>query len=366
MVVPAPRYALALALILAAEFLVLEAALRLYGGSEASVEFQALFMQDHRIGHRLRPGATATYTTAEFSTEIAINHQGVRDDEAIGPKAPDERRVIILGDSLVLSVQVPFEKTFGEGLESSMNAADPAHRWRVINGGVQGYGPVQAWLFFEHELAALEPDIVLIVVFVGNDAVEAHDTASWLEAGRRIEDAPERALNRARRLVRSSMVLQLVRLRYDAFRARLSGPAPERPLTSYLADPPREVLHGLQVSRDAFARIAERAAGIGARTGLVLMPARFQTDDGDYGRLEAAVSQAGGTLIRNAATDRFWHTLTPMGLPIVDLLPVLESQPDRSGLFFQGNIHLTLRGHQVVADALAEFVVTSGLAAPAH
>jgi hypothetical protein len=157
-----------------------------------------------------------------------------------------------------------------------------------------------------------------------------------------------------------------VRLRYDAFRARLSGPAPERPLTSYLADPPREVLHGLQVSRDAFARIAERAAGIGARTGLVLMPARFQTDDGDYGRLEAAVSQAGGTLIRNAATDRFWHTLTPMGLPIVDLLPVLESQPDRSGLFFQGNIHLTLRGHQVVADALAEFVVTSGLAAPAH
>jgi hypothetical protein len=44
-----------------------------------------------------------------------------------------------------------------------------------------------------------------------------------------------------------------------------------------------------------------------------------------------------------------------------DLLPVLEAQPDRKGLFFQRNVHLTTRGHQVVADALFQFLESSGL-----
>ena len=53
------------------------------------------------------PGARTRYTTVEFSTELTINGQGVRDDREIGPKAPDERRVVVLGDSLVFAVQVP-------------------------------------------------------------------------------------------------------------------------------------------------------------------------------------------------------------------------------------------------------------------
>ena len=35
------------------------------------------------------------------------------------------------------------------------------------------------------------------------------------------------------------------------------------------------------------------------------MPARFQVDDGDYGRLREVVAAAGGTLVRDAATERF-------------------------------------------------------------
>jgi len=204
------------------------------------------------------------------------------------------------------------------------------------------------------------------VVFTGNDAVEALDTESWLEAGRPAEAASSQALNSVRRLVRSSMVLQLVRSRYDLLRARLEGPAPARALLGYLDNPPAEVFHGFDVARDAFGRIAARASDVGADTGLVLMPARFQTDDGDFGRLADVVRQSGGTLLRNAATERFRTALAPLGLPMVDVLPVLESQPDRTGLFYQRNIHLTRRGHQVVADTLHAFLESSGLAAAAR
>ena len=322
-------------------------------------------MQDPQVGYRLKPGAGTRYTTVEFSTELAINAQGVRDDAPIGPKAPDERRVLVLGDSLVMSVQVPLVETFGERLEARLNARNDSRRWRVINGGVQGYGPVQEWFFYDKVAAAFEPDLVLIAVFVGNDAIEANDAERWLEAGApQPGDAP--SLNALRRFVRSSAVLQLVRLRWDQLKARFASAAPERPLVSYLANPPPAVPNGLAVSRRAFERIAARARESGGRTAIVLMPARFQTDDADYGRLAAVVGQAGERMDRNLATERFHEALAPLNLPTLDLLPILERQPDRIGLFFQRNIHLTPRGHDVVAGALFEFLDTSGLIAAAR
>jgi len=350
------------AVVLSGEFGVLEAGLRVYGGSEASPAFQSLFMQDPQVGHRPRPNAHARYTTPEFSTDLAINAQGVRDDAPIGPKAPDERRILVLGDSLVLSVQVPLVETFGKRLEARLQATGDGRRWRVINGGVQGYGPVQDWLFFDHVAAAFEPDIVLVVVFVGNDAVEAYDSEDWLEAGRAVRDESQ-TVGSVRRVLRGSVVWQLARRRWDQLQARLSTPAPERPLASYLINPPPEIAKGLEISRRSFERISERARGVGAGTALVLMPARFQTDDADYGRFVEIVRQAGGEIERNAATDRFRQAVEPLNLPTLDLLPVLERQPDRSGLFFQRNIHLTPRGHDVVGGALFDFLQSSGLVA---
>ncbi len=128
---------------------------------------------DPAIGYRLKPHARTRFTTSEFTAEIAINGAGLRDDEEIGPKAPQERRIVLLGDSLVLSVQVPFRQTFGELLEERLNSRSSPFRYRVINAGVQGYGPVEEQLFFRSIAGTVQPDLVLPVVFVGNDAEEA-------------------------------------------------------------------------------------------------------------------------------------------------------------------------------------------------
>ena len=39
----------------------------------------------------------------------------------IGPKPPGERRIVVLGDSLVLSVQVDEQQTFCQLLEDRLN-----------------------------------------------------------------------------------------------------------------------------------------------------------------------------------------------------------------------------------------------------
>jgi hypothetical protein len=353
------------ALIMAVEFGVFEAALRTWGSSEAAPAFQGLFANDPVIGYRLKPGARVRFATAEFDTKIAINTTGVRDDEEIGPKAANERRILLLGDSLVLSVQVPFAQTFGELLERRLNASAHGIRYRVINGGVQGYGPVQELLFFRSILPVVQPDIVVETLFVGNDAEEAVNAEALLD-GRTppaLATLHQGAITRLRRLVRRSMVLQVLRLRAVAATGRFTRTAgpPEPPLQSYAARPAPRIARGLAVIRRVVEAMAADAAGAGARTAVVLMPARFQVDDADYGRLREAVAQAGGELVRDAATERFASALDGVRAPRFDALPALRSALPGPDIFFQQTVHLTPRGHEIVAGALERFLRESGL-----
>jgi hypothetical protein len=102
---------------------------------------------------------------------------------------------------------------------------------------------------------------------------------------------------------------------------------------------------------------------LGARTGVLLMPARFQVDDADYGRLKHGVEQAGGRLVRDAATRRFDAALEPTNLPRVDPLPDLRGARPGPDLFFQRNVHLTPRGHRIMAEVLERFLAQSALLA---
>ena len=336
--------------------------MRSWGSSEASPAFQGLFMDDPAIGYRLRPGAQTRFTTSEFSASIAINDQGVRDERPIGPKPRGERRIVVLGDSLVLSVLVDPELTFTALLEQRLNTTAPAgQRYRVINAGVQGYGPIEELLFFRTVVRHFEPDVVLVGLFVGNDAEEAVISEPKLRGDQRplTESVREDMVVGLRRLVRRSMVLQVLRLRATAVAERLRPRrmALEPPLQSYAASPAPRIARGIEITTRTVDEIAAEAAAVGARTGILLMPARFQVDDADYGRLREIVRQAGGELIRDAATERFSDAFRSLPLPWLDLLPALRRALPGPHLFYLETVHFTPRGHEVVAEALEHFLL---------
>jgi hypothetical protein len=378
-----PSRLLLFSAIVLAQFFLFEAGLRLAGGSEAAPVFQQLFLQDPAVGgHRLRPGAKARYKTAEFETEIVINSAGTRDLE-IGPKTADEHRIVVLGDSLVLAVQVDQDETFTAVLEKRLNAhrAPGEARYRVINAGIQGYGPVEELTFFEHVASRFEADVVLVGVFVGNDAMEANDTGARILPVADGAAAPpaSQAVKRPspyplwlRRLTRRSMVLQIARMRATTLLERVGQVRPiDRALTMYLPELPPEMARGLAVSRECVRRIDAITRERGGRTGIVLLPARFQVRDDDYAALRAIVEESGETLVRDAGTTRFEEALAPLELPMMDALPVLRLAPHRNELFFATTAHLTVRGHEVLAGGLEDFLRSSGLlrragAAPAQ
>ena len=267
-------------------------------------------------------------------------------------------RIVLLGDSLVLSVQVPFEQTFGELLERRLNASSAGRRVRVINAGVQGYGPVEELLQFRAIAPTLQPDVVITTVFVGNDAEEALGSRAKLPGAAASGEAVPESVTRLRRLVRRSMILQIVRLRFVAAAERVNPSAarPEPPLQSYAAHPAPRIAEGLAIARHCIEEIVRASSSIGAKSAVVLMPARFQVDDPDYGRLNETVRQAGGELVRDGATSRFAETLSVVPVPRLDVLPALRGALPGPDVFFQNTVHLTPRGHEVVAGALFRFI----------
>lgn len=352
-------HALLFAAIALTQFFLFEAGMRAWGHSEADSAFQSLFVPDREVGYRLRPGASARYVTSEFDTRITINRQGVRDNRDIGPKPPDERRIVVLGDSLVLSVQVDQQQTFCSLLEQRLNSGGGAIHYRVINAGVQGFGPVEDFLFFREVARAFQPDLVIEGIFVGNDAEDAVANAGRLNGAPQGSAAvSESTVGALRRLVRRSMVLQTLRLRVISVTDRVGNwlTPPEPPLQSYAAHPAPRIAEGLRISTDCVRRIASAASAVGARTMVMLIPARFQVDDGDYGRLKDIVAGSGGDLIRDAATERFKAALSVLPLPVLDVLPPLRASLPGPDVFFQQTVHLTPRGHRIVAAALDQFI----------
>ena len=242
----------------------------------------------------------------------------------VGPKAPRERRVVVLGDSIVLAVQVPLRQTFCKRLEDRLNARADGYLYRVIDAGVQGYGPVEEVLFYERVVATPAARLRVARLVCRERRGGGARSAFRLTPGSApMPDAAQASLSSPlRRIVRRSMVLQTVRLRVVSVTNRFSRLAPpEPPLQTFAASPAPRIARGLEVTRNAVARLNDDTRQSGARLGIVLMPARLQVDDGDYGRLREIVSGAGGELVRDAATVRFDGALAPLDVPRFDLLP---------------------------------------------
>ena len=124
------------------------------------------------------------------SAPVRVNGFGLRGDELPAVKPPGERRVLALGDSYTAAVQLPEDAIFATLLERALNQARPAVRHRVLNAGVNGAGTSHEVLFYEHESAALAPDVV-ILQYAWNDLGDTRAHDAFRVTGGGVELRPE-------------------------------------------------------------------------------------------------------------------------------------------------------------------------------
>lgn len=141
---------------------VLELCARLRFGAPLSERLPIVVIEaDEATGWRMVPSQDH-YT---YLHPVHVNALGLRGPEVL-PKAPGERRVLALGDSLIYGQGVPEEETVTAHLEAILNAAEePGASWSVINGGHRAYDTRQELALLEDLLPAVEPDVVVLFWF---------------------------------------------------------------------------------------------------------------------------------------------------------------------------------------------------------
>ncbi|HTE06682.1 MAG TPA: hypothetical protein VK824_10835, partial [Planctomycetota bacterium] len=263
-------------------------------------------------------------------------------------------------------------------------------RGEIHNMGFAGIGLNLYLHLLESEALALEPDVVVVDVFIGNDLSEGlaeSRPAGWLERwmdGRRLLVALV-----PRRLWRVTTAQTVTTRPLDGTGAARPDPlAPGRARTRqelglafpWLDDPLRE-LPGY--SPEAFtelerrraqavcvpdepppwARVHELLLRMRADCGerpfrVMLIPDEFQVEDAVWEDVRAG--QGGARLDRELPQRELGAWLAGQGIPFLDLLPLLRAVPPmedgRRHLYHARDTHFNARGNDVTGRALAEFL----------
>ncbi len=120
----------------------------------------------------------ATFTTAQ-NVVYQFNKFGYRGPSPTSIEKPSNtRRVLFMGDSFVLGWGVNEEDTFIARIRSSLKDHQPAVE--LINAGYHdGYSPDAYYAYFRKEGIMLQPDVAVVVIYLGNDIADMANTV-WM------------------------------------------------------------------------------------------------------------------------------------------------------------------------------------------
>lgn len=141
-----------------------------------AVEDQSLLVASAVSHHELRRLLKTTHQANEHSPShlFRVNSVGCRGDEPDMPAADGTYRILMLGDDTICGTAVGEDETVAARLQQFLSRETTASM-EVINGGIPGYCPLLSWLKFEHDLAKLKPQLVILHV----DMTDVADDASY-------------------------------------------------------------------------------------------------------------------------------------------------------------------------------------------
>ncbi len=270
-----------------------------------------------------------------------VNSLGYRDHEFTAAKN-GKRRILFFGDSFVLGAGVPPARSLPKALERRLGPGV-----EVLNFGVYGYGPDQAQRAFRADGARLEPDLVLLGLFPGNDFEDLVKNELLLaDDSGRVRENPTNPV--AAVLPRSALVLK-ARM---ALTGHFLDPGAERALVKRLVVDPYTRL-GPPDSPETRRRVALMEAALaawkaetsrrGIPLGVVVIPA-FESMSGDAG---------GGSPFANE--EAALSLLRKAGISAADLRGPFLGARDVS-LYNERDRHLSPAGNELAAAVVADFI----------
>ena len=331
------------------------------------------------FGGKQTPASLRPHVPVRGSIGVT-NSQGFRDRERTFERIAGAPRVLAVGDSITWGAGVSYDETFTALLERSLQTTAPGAE--VINVGVPGWGPHEEFHLLKVYGIRLQPDVVLLNFFVGNDihnerwddtnlaqilviagqSYYVHSNGNWAH------DAlgPDRWY-----LYHDLNYL----IKVGASRMRLAGEAREggtpagetAPLVSrahyvkairerddiYLkADSPLFEGHWNRTVA-TLSEIRDYLKGRNVSLVLVLIPDHVQLDRELQREFLSVIGASPDWYDFEKPQKMLNAWCAKNGVRLLDLLPAFQADADPKRLYFQNDFHLTAAGHQLSAKAIA-------------
>jgi lysophospholipase L1-like esterase len=130
--------------------------------------------RDHVIQTAYQPAqARPNWQGSIWGIPFRTNHYGFRDEEDFDAvPAPDEYRILSLGDSIGYGLGIPSPAHYTKVAEELLNQGTLSPRYRVVNAGGLGYSPSGYHVYLRHEGLRLQPDLVIVEIELCNDVTD--------------------------------------------------------------------------------------------------------------------------------------------------------------------------------------------------
>ena len=330
------------------------------------IEPGGFYMPDPPGPYRLSPGYRGRiYNRAEYSNEIRINEAGLRGSE-IGPPSEEILRVLIVGDSFVFGVGVEDSETFTALLPK--NLARMGFAAEGLNAGIPAFGVPDAESWFRRHGADLDPDMVVLAIFLGNDLVDASpDREEILLVDGLLVPSQSSGGLKAWFHRRSHLFVAIKSLLeqpgFQPLRARLGLGEPwttralREELGVYKQSAEQDLRAAIDATDEALGGFVDLSEELGFNLVAVLIPSEIQLEPERWQTSLASLGLDPADYDPSTPTRIFQELLDRHEIPTLDLGPPFVSGLSRGEeLYFRLDRHWTRAGHALAADELARFL----------
>jgi hypothetical protein len=328
-----------------------EVGLRLFFPQRMGVWFQ------DRNGLALHWPGLVTYLP-QFGHSVSFNSAGMRDREHAVEKPRGVFRVLVLGDSFMEALQIPFESSFPSLLERGL-VERSGKAIEVVNASVSGWGTDDELVYLTTHGLKWKPDLVVIAMTLHNDISDnLRERFHSLQNGKLVDQPVREASFLEYKIIQLRAVmaarLHTYQLLVRAKRTR-EVQAEATQLRAHVSEQFQEQLdermaRGFQLTGLLFQRMQAVAAAQGTQVVIVLLPLQVQLS-------------AGGPPTRDRPQQMMSEVGTRLDIPVVDLLPEFRewSAQGRPPLFLERDGHWNARGHELASKIVVRSLVDRAL-----
>jgi len=313
------------------------------------------YVYDAELGFRVRPGA------------LGSNSLGFNDRERPAQNSdPATIRVVILGDSFNWKGR---KENYTHLLEREFTRSHHAPPIEILNAGFPMTHTGEQLALLKQTLPLLDPDLVVLAFFAGNDFLDAKRFRKRIVANDaliNIDSRHEMRLFGRPILFRSrawTLVTQEVRQRNEVARADdgiFTPEARERIARSWLEFFRRETRDGSRFGdeiafvREQIREMREYLQRRGVAFAIVILPDEIQVDDRLLARVLGRYGLSRSDYVMNLPQTIVQRIALENGIPSLDLLWGFREAATRdpAPLYVPGDCHWNDKGNQLAASLL--------------